>query len=37
MLENGQGIGSDIQGINFALKINEARKLLQKNVPGFDR
>ena len=33
VLRNGQGIGSDIQGINYAIKISEARKLLQK-VPG---
>ena len=33
VLRSGQGIGSDIQGINYAIKISEARKLLQK-VPG---
>ena len=27
--ESGAHIGSDIQGINFAIKINEARKILQ--------
>ena len=29
VLENGIHLGSDIQGINFAIKINEARRLVQ--------
>ena len=32
VLRNGQGIGSDVQGINFAVKINEAKKLLTKKI-----
>ena len=32
VLRNGEGVGSDIQGINFAVKINEAKKLLEKEI-----
>ncbi len=32
---SGKGIGTDIQGINYAIKINEAKKLLKDNIPGF--
>jgi S1-C subfamily serine protease len=35
VLRNGQGIGSDIQGINYAVKINEAHELLRKHISSF--
>ncbi len=35
MSGDGQSIGSGIEGINFAIKSNEARELLRKHVPGF--
>ena len=35
VLRNGKSIGSDIQGINYAIKINEAKKFLKDNIPGF--
>jgi serine protease Do len=37
VLRNGVKIGSDVQGINFAVKINEALGLLQENIPGFSK
>ncbi len=35
VLNNGKSIGTDIQGINYAIKINEAKKFLKDNIPGF--
>ena len=35
ILDDGQQIGSGVQSITFAIKINEAKKLLKDNIPGF--